>query len=160
MKELQDIDLKALIEQETGERFNREGFIKCPLHNEKTPSMSVKLIPNANKQRYYCWGCECKGDAIDFIMKFKNYSYNEAREYLGLEVEKTESENFEDKIREFIDHQLQDFKKGYKLLGIFTFVDQNNNPIYCKAKFLKPDGKKETPGYPFYPPAVPQHPFQ
>jgi energy-coupling factor transporter ATP-binding protein EcfA2 len=147
LKELQDINLKELIEQEIGERFNREGYIKCPFHNEKTPSMSVKFIPNANKERYKCWGCNEKGDAIDFIMKLKNYSYNEAREYLGLDVEKTESENFEDKVREYIDYQLQDFKRGYKLLGLFTFVDKDNNPIYCKAKFLKPDGKKETPYY-------------
>lgn len=148
MKEIQDIDLKQLIEQETGQRFNRDGYICCPFHNEKTPSMSVKFIPNANKQRYNCWGgCGAKGDAIDFIMNFKNYSYNEARTYLGLEVEKTESESFEDKIKEFIDNQLKGIKKGYKLLGIFTFVDENNNPIYCKAKFLKPDGKKETPYY-------------
>ena len=36
-------------------------------------------------------------------------------------------------------------KKGYKPLGIFTFVDEDNKPIYSKVKFLKPDGKKETP---------------
>lgn len=147
MKELQDIDLRQLIEDETGEKFNRSGYVKCVFHGEKTPSMSVKFIPNANKQRYMCWGCDAKGDAIDLIMHLKSCNWNEAREYLGLEVEKTESENFEDQVREYINWQLKEFKKGYKLLGIFTFVDKDNNPIYCKAKFLKPDGKKENPYY-------------
>ena len=148
MKEIQDIDLNALIEQETGEQFNREGYIKCPFHNEKTPSMSVKIIPNANKQRYKCWGCDEKGDAIDFIIKYKNYSYNEARQYLGLEVEKTGHETYEETINEYVRNQVtRGNKRGYKPLGIFTFVDENNKPIYSKVKFLKPNGKKETPYY-------------
>lgn len=148
MKELNDIDLKALIEQETGEKFNRDGYIKCPFHNEKTPSMSVKFFPNANKQRYKCWGCECQGDAIDFIVNYKNMDYNEARKYLDLEVENNPTEDYEETIRQFVRNQVaRGNKQGYKSLGIFTFVDENNNPIYCKAKFLKPDGKKETPYY-------------
>ena len=93
MKELNDIDLRTLIEQETGEKFDRNGHIKCCFHDEKTPSMSVKFFPNANKQRYKCWGCNVSGDAIDFIMNYRNLDYNEAREYLGLEVEKSASEN-------------------------------------------------------------------
>ncbi len=148
MKELQDIDLKQLVEQETGEKFNREGYIKCPFHSEKTPSMSVKFIPNANKQRYKCWGCDEKGDAVDFVMKYKNYSYNEARQYLGLEVENNPTEDYEETIKAFVRKQVtKGNKKGYKPLGIFTFVDENNKPIYSKVKFLKPDGKKETPYY-------------
>ncbi len=148
MKELQDIDLKQLVEQETGEKFNREGYIKCPFHSEKTPSMSVKFIPNANKQRYKCWGCGAVGDAIDFIMNYKNMEYNQAREYLGLEVEKSPVEDFEESIKEYVRNQVtRGNKKGYKPLGIFTFVDEINKPIYSKVKFLKPDGKKETPYY-------------
>lgn len=148
MKELNDIDLKALIEIETGEKFNKDGYIKCPFHVEKTPSMSVKFFPNANKQRYKCWGCEDQGDALDFIMKYKNYDYNEARQYLGLEVEKSVTEDYEETIKTFVRNQVaRGNKKGYKPLGIFTFVDEDNKPIYSKVKFLKPDGKKETPYY-------------
>lgn len=148
MRELQDIDLKALIEQETGERFNRNGHINCCFHNEKTPSMSVKFFPDANKQRYKCWGCNATGDAIDFIIKYKNYEYNEARKYLDLEVEYSPVESFEETIKQFVRNQVaKGNKQGYKPLGIFTFVNANNNPIYSKVKFLKPDGKKETPYY-------------
>ena len=148
MKELNDIDLMDLIESETGEKFNREGYVKCPFHSEKTPSMSVKFFPNANKQRYKCWGCEEQGDAIDFIMKYKNMDYNETRKYLGLEVEKSVTEDYEEIIKTFVRNQVaRGNKKGYKPLGIFTFVDEYNKPIYSKVKFLKPDGKKETPYY-------------
>lgn len=151
MKELQDIDLKQIIEQETGQKFNREGYICCPFHNEKTPSMSVKFIPNANKERYHCWGCSAKGDVIDFIMKYKNMTYDEARGKLGLSVEKTERELQFDKILSRIDWDIKntEFKQGYKFLGLFEFVNEQNEIVYYKAKFLKPNGKKASSYYHF-----------
>jgi hypothetical protein len=145
--DIQDIDLKDLIEKETGERFNREGFTKCPFHKEKTPSLSVKFFPDKNKQKFKCWGCEEQGDALDFIMKYRGLDYKAAREYLGMENIKTEKELQEENIKKYIDGQLKGFKKGFKLLGIFPFVDKDNKVIYYKAKFLKPDGTKETPYY-------------
>ena len=145
--ELQDINLMELIESETGSRFNRDGYICCPFHADKTPSLSVKFFPDANKQRFKCWGCNEQGDAIDFISKLNNKSYIEAREYLGLEVTKSNDESLEDKVKDYIEWQLQNNKRGCKLLGLFKFVDINNKAIYWKAKFRKPDGKKETPYY-------------
>lgn len=145
--ELQDINLMEIIESETGSRFNREGYICCPFHADKTPSLSVKFFPDANKQRFKCWGCNEQGDAIDFISKLNNKSYIEAREYLGLEVTKSNDESLEDKVKDYIEWQLQNNKRGCKLLGLFKFVDINNKAIYWKAKFRKPDGKKETPYY-------------
>lgn len=147
MNNIEDIDLKALIEKETSEFFNKAGYIKCPFHNEKTPSLKVRFNPNANKYMYHCFGCDCGGDAIDFIRNYKNMDYKEAREYIGLEVEKTPIDEEKDLIIEYVNNQLKGFRKGQKLLGIFTFVDQYNNPIYYKVKFLKSDGKKETPYY-------------
>lgn len=147
MNNIEDIDLKALIEKETSEFFNKAGYIKCPFHNEKTPSLKVRFNPNANKYMYHCFGCDCGGDAIDFIRNYKNMDYKEAREYIGLEVEKTPIDEEKDLIIEYVNNQLKGFRKGQKLLGIFTFVNQYNNPIYYKVKFLKSDGKKETPYY-------------
>ncbi|MDU4728169.1 CHC2 zinc finger domain-containing protein, partial [Clostridium sp.] len=141
--ELQDINLMDLIESETGSRFNREGYICCPFHADKTPSLSVKFFPDANKQRFKCWGCNEQGDAIDFISKLNNKSYIEAREYLGLEVTKSNDESLEDKVKDYIEWQLQNNKRGYKLLGLFKFVDINNKAIYWKAKFRKPKGCKD-----------------
>lgn len=149
MKELQDIDLKQIIEHETGEKFNKEGYIKCPFHSDKTPSLSIKFFPDRNKQKFMCWACKENGDALDFIMKFKSLGYKEAREYLGMENEKSDKELQMEKVKEYIKWQIEktEYKRGYKLLGLFPFVDENNKVIYYKAKFLKPDGSKETPYY-------------
>lgn len=145
--ELQDISLKELISQETGGKFNREGYIKCPFHAEKTPSLSIKFFPDKNKEKYKCFGCGESGDAIDFIIKYKNLDYIQAREYLGLAVEKTEEENQIDKVKSYIDWELSKFREKQELLGIFTFVDSSNNPIYYKAKFMDHIKGRKVCGY-------------
>lgn len=149
MKELQDIDLKALIEQETGQRFNKDNKICSPFTNEKTPSFAIYLNSNANKWNFKDFSnSEKQGDALDFIMEYKNLDYKQAREYLGLEVNKSPIEEFKTIIEDYVSKQVKNGnKKGYEPLGTFVFVDENNNPIYAKIKFLKPDGKKETPYY-------------
>lgn len=58
----------------------------CPFHNEKTPSFSV----NVQKGIFKCFGCGEGGDAISFLMKINNQSFNEvikdlANEY-GIEL--------------------------------------------------------------------------
>ncbi|GAA0061717.1 CHC2 zinc finger domain-containing protein [Clostridium sp. CTA-1] len=141
--ELQDIDLRKLIENETGEKFNKQGYIKCPLHSEKTPSLRVKFNPDTNKDFFKCFGCSECGDAIDFVMKYKNLNYTEAREYLGIEVEKTEKELQEEKVRGYIDWELSKFREGQKLLGIFKFVNERDEIVYFKAKFANGEGKKQ-----------------
>ena len=41
MREINDIDLKSLIESLTGEKFNRENKIYSPFKKEKTPSFCI-----------------------------------------------------------------------------------------------------------------------
>ncbi|WP_252222300.1 MULTISPECIES: CHC2 zinc finger domain-containing protein [unclassified Clostridium] len=148
MKTINEVDLKQVIEDLTGERFNRENKIHSPFRNERTPSFGIKFYSNKNKWHWKDFGTDDGGDAIDFVMKYKNCSYVEARKHLELEVEKSVTEDFEERIRQFVRNQVsRGNKQGYKPLGIFTFVDEINKPIYSKVKFLKPDGKKETPYY-------------
>lgn len=63
----------------------------CPFHNEKTPSFSV----SADKQFYYCFGCQESGTALKFVMEFDKLDFIAAVEYLcqrvGLEVPRTEA---------------------------------------------------------------------
>ena len=51
----------------------------CPFHKEKTPSFHV----NSTDGYYKCFGCGEAGDVITFIEKYKNYSFQEAVEYLA-----------------------------------------------------------------------------
>lgn len=51
----------------------------CPFHEEKSASFSV----SARKGIYKCFGCGQGGDAIDFLMKYKRWTYTEALEYIA-----------------------------------------------------------------------------
>ncbi len=145
--ELQDIDLINLIERETGEHFNRQGYVRCPFHNEKTPSLAVKFYPDANKERFKCFGCGVSGDAIDFIMKLKNMTYNQAREYLGLTVEKSVQEQQTERVQGFIDWQIKKFDWKEKLIGLFPFTNDKGEIAYFKAKFKNDKGGKRLSYY-------------
>ena len=56
----------------------RQIFASCPFHNEKTPSFCIYLEDN----RFYCYGCHCHGDAIEFLMKLKGINFRDAVEQL------------------------------------------------------------------------------
>ena len=45
-----------------GHKVNRNGMMRCPFHKDKTPSMKVD-------QNFICFGCQEKGDVIDFAAK-------------------------------------------------------------------------------------------
>ena len=42
---------------------NRAGFVSCPFHNDRTPSM--KIYPRA----FHCFGCGAHGSVIDFTAR-------------------------------------------------------------------------------------------
>jgi hypothetical protein len=50
-----------------GVKLDRHGKAKCPFHQEKTASFSVKREDSI----FHCFGCHAGGDAIDFVAKLK-----------------------------------------------------------------------------------------
>ncbi|NMF04350.1 CHC2 zinc finger domain-containing protein [Clostridium beijerinckii] len=148
-EEILNIDLKNLIENETGQKFDRNNKIFSPFKIEKTPSFSIYFNSNKNKWMFKDFSSGEVGDQIDFIQKLKGMDYNQAREYLSLSSELTIQELQASKIEKYIDWQIkhQDNKKDYKLIGLFPFTDPNNNVLYYKAKFKKADNKKDISYY-------------
>jgi twinkle protein len=65
---------------------------KCPFHDEKTPSFKVKEKDN----HFKCFGCGAYGDMIDFIVKLKSLSFQDAVRYIAsqknFELEETSNE--------------------------------------------------------------------
>ena len=45
-----------------GLSIQRNGMTLCPFHNDHDPSLKVDT-------RFYCFGCQAKGDVIDFVSK-------------------------------------------------------------------------------------------
>lgn len=54
----------------------------CPFHNEKTPSFTVSEA----KQRFHCYGCGVGGNAIDFVMQYRNIGFIDAVKELAEHV--------------------------------------------------------------------------
>jgi len=57
-----------------GYKISRHGYMKCPFHNEKTPSL--KIYPEG--KGFYCFGCGAGGSVIDFVMKLFSLDFHEA----------------------------------------------------------------------------------
>lgn len=53
--------------------------IRCPFHEDKNPSLKIYTKNN----RFVCFGCNARGSPIDFVMKYKNCSFQEATFYLS-----------------------------------------------------------------------------
>lgn len=51
-----------------GVKIGRNGMCRCPFHSDKTPSMKI------NKTYFYCFGCHCTGDVIDFTAQLFDLS--------------------------------------------------------------------------------------
>lgn len=54
---------------------DRNGFVLCPFHNEKTPSL--KLFTGDNPG-WHCFGCGEGGSVIDFVMKLFDLTFPQA----------------------------------------------------------------------------------
>lgn len=52
--------------------FIKEKIIKCPFHNEKTPSCNIYV------DHYHCFGCGAHGDVIDFVMQSEGLNFKSA----------------------------------------------------------------------------------
>lgn len=53
---------------------NSKGFMRCPFHGEKTPSL--KIYPGNGG--YHCFGCGAHGGVIDFVMEYFRIDFQTA----------------------------------------------------------------------------------
>lgn len=57
-----------------GIKINRNGYISCPFHNEKTASMKLY----SGTKGYYCFGCGSGGTIFNFVMEYENKEFDES----------------------------------------------------------------------------------
>ncbi len=108
----------------------------CPFHHEKTPSFCV----TPSKQMFYCFGCKEHGNAIDFLMKYKNLGFVEACEeacqYAGIEVEYEAGaipENY-DKYKQY--YELMDRCARQFSQVLFSKAGQEGMDYFCNKRGL------------------------
>ena len=73
-------DIVAIISEHTEiKRSGRQWMARCPLHGERTPSLSVA----PDKGVYYCFGCQRSGDVITFVQEIEGLDFAGAVEMLA-----------------------------------------------------------------------------
>lgn len=60
-------------------KAGKEYMGKCPFHDDRQPSLEV----NEEKQLFYCFSCQRKGDLINFIMQIENLDTKQACLFLS-----------------------------------------------------------------------------
>ncbi|MGI9118801.1 MAG: DNA primase [Acidimicrobiales bacterium] len=76
-------DLVAVVGEHVALRRSGSRWVGlCPFHTERTPSFSV----NGELGFFYCFGCQAKGDAIDFVRQTRQLDFVGAVESLAARV--------------------------------------------------------------------------
>ena len=118
------INIIDIVSQHVKLRRTGKNFIGlCPFHKEKSPSFTVSI----EKQIYYCFGCHEGGNAINFLMKYENLSFQETLENLGrqygIEVAKKSGEKRTStlealsKLADYYHHQLKNSRVAQQYLA-------------------------------------------
>lgn len=77
MARLDNLDIVDVVSHYV-EVANPHRLIRCPIHEDRTPSF--KIYQNTNS--FYCFGCMRGGAPINFIMLVEGVSFKEALKYL------------------------------------------------------------------------------
>lgn len=85
----ENLSLSQVVEN-AGIKINRSHMCVCPFHPDKNPSMKV------NEKRYYCFGCQAKGDAVDFVSKYYGLSLYDAAKKICEDFNLTYDINYND----------------------------------------------------------------
>lgn len=70
------------------EKAGKNYKARCPFHNEKTPSFFI----SPERESYYCFGCNAKGDIFSFVEQFEGVDFMGAltmlAERAGVEIDR------------------------------------------------------------------------
>lgn len=106
----------------------------CPFHNEKTPSFAV----SQSKQMYHCFGCGESGNVYTFLMKYENYSFQEAIRMLadrvGIQLPEIE---YTDEQRKRADRKKRLLDANKEAAKFFYFQLRNNPHGQIGLEYLR-----------------------
>lgn len=117
---------------------------KCPFHNDKSPSMSIK----GDKYKCFTLSCSVAGDLIDFIKHKEGLNLLDATkkaiEILNKDI--TIEKDKLDNLKEYIEKNNQTYynDENFKLDGIYFYKNRNSDPVLVRIKYKNFEtGKKK-----------------
>ena len=102
-------DIRQAVSMDTvlawyGFKPNRAGFIPCPFHEDKTPSL--KVYPG--DRGWHCFSCDTGGSVIDLVMRMEGMTFSEACQAI---VERAGLTGYRSAFRK---HVTRDYAKRFK----------------------------------------------
>lgn len=79
LERVKEIDLRMVLE-DLGFRMVQNRRMKCPFHEENSPSMVIYPLP---QNEFHCFGCGKHGDVINFYAEVNNLDFKTALEQLA-----------------------------------------------------------------------------
>lgn len=148
------------VARDMGLQLDHNNMCCCPFHTERTQSMKFYGKDNGDN-KFYCFGCGEKGDAIDLTAKMYNIPAREAAmklntDYgLGITFGGRDSSNYPkreytrqpirkqgfDKNQSTQSTPKQSFEK-WELLRQHEYLDKERKKLAVKYIYRKPDGSK------------------
>jgi DNA primase len=99
----------------------------CPFHSEKTPSFNVHSV----RQFYKCFGCDAKGDLINFVMEIEGVEFWDALKLLAERYGIPLPERKQDRDPKT---QLRDALFEMQEIAVRTFEDNLHSPAGAEAR--------------------------
>jgi DNA primase len=111
----------------------------CPFHTEKTPSFTV----SAEKQLYYCFGCQASGDLIDFIQRVEHVGFQESVEFIarraGIAIETAPEHAWTQRPEDKLRYALQDILAQARRLFSAQLKPETVAYNYLVSREISPD---------------------
>ena len=146
MNELAQIVIQSVTMNEVfikyGLQPNGHGFVLCPFHSEKTPSMSAYK----NGTRWHCFGCGEGGNAIDFVEKIFNVTFIQAvariNDDFGLNLPINKKTSYRERERAREQRRARQAKTDNE--NRMKYIDRYNQRLLCTyRRWLAKQGENE-----------------
>lgn len=103
-------------------KVGRNGFICCPFHNDKHPSMKLY------REHYHCFTCGAHGDVISLTAQILGLSQFEAAQRLAADFEIDNNSSYQPKRNNYIS-----VKEARELLTEYISLLESVRDKYCPA---------------------------
>jgi 5S rRNA maturation endonuclease (ribonuclease M5) len=135
-------------------KVGNEFVALCPFHREKSPSFHV----NPEYNTFHCFGCNCGGSVIDFVMMQDRISVGEAMQLLAGENSKPyqakPAARNESQFDPFADlapetkvslNATSEPAKASSIVATYDYVDENGKLIYQAVRMDPKDFRQRRP---------------
>lgn len=123
---------------------NRAGYICCPFHSERTPSL--KLYPDGG---WHCFGCGRGGSSIDFVMCLFSLDFRQAAVRLDMDfsLNLTNERQLPPVRSAILEERRRERKRRAELEAEAETLTKEHYRLHRNRQLYEPDGLSVEPDF-------------